>query len=665
MNILQDNSNINKKEQNIAILATFQNIEFYDFQDGLYINGFLIISKEPMSFNFRWIPYKSNQKNLSSYTDKKVQLISSIHLFRVVIETSYKYCEVSLYCVDHNDPTIFRASQEHINFSHQLAQIFTINTIFLSNPNWIYLTNMFLKPPTIETGSVIYYIPCYNGKFSFPVFLNNDLFQKFKQNLTKTIKENEEEALKKPISQTQQLANDSSNRIANQFKSFFTIFSPATEKTETNNSFLSNFSQIFSKYKIKSTNMLLPITKSDFMLLTSQNVPFNEIKKMIIYQGMDEEFRREMWPIFLSILPNQEKRLDLEEGENEYQKILRLRISEYKSLKFQWFTLSSYQLVETKKLRSVFYTIKMDVKRTAIPDELVARLKTDDEITVKKATFIFKKILRNILKTFSIWNSKIKYTQGINEIAVPFVCVALYDIINTIIEQENGLIEKFIGSDSDDFDFTSNLIEEKEAIAFWCFVSFQEKSQNVLLETSMSNLMEVDLPEILEIVKKQSNRDAFKFLKQYQLDSLNFLVSPFMLLFRRCFSEEKVERLWDSIIVLDRNNEFYSLIRKKNFELAFAASVIIFAVPLLKKKIEQNNSIEQNNELLLLEIPEIFESLPIDYVIRVALLIENDMPPKNHPRITYSQQQTSIENDFFSPLMLSESNEYSRLGLFC
>ena len=171
MNISQDNDNDSMQDKNIVILSTFQNIESYNFQDGSFFNGLLIISKDPASFYFRWIPYTSNKFLLSSSSEKEVQLISSIHLFRVVIETSYQHCEVSLYCVDHDEPTIFRTNKNHINFSHQLAQIFTINSVFLNNPNWIRLTQMFVNPPTSETGSIIYYLPCYNGKFSFPVFL--------------------------------------------------------------------------------------------------------------------------------------------------------------------------------------------------------------------------------------------------------------------------------------------------------------------------------------------------------------------------------------------------------------------------------------------------------------------------------------------------------------
>lgn len=666
-----DNSNPNKENQNMIILATFQNIKFYDFQDGSLCDGFLIISKDPLSFYFRWEPYTSNRKKFTSSTNKQVQLISSILLFRVVIETSYQHCEVSLYCVDQDDPTIFRADQNHINFSHELAQIFTINSVFLGNPNWIHLTHMFLKPPTAETDSIIYYLPCYNGKFSFPVFLSDKFLQTFKKKIEKGSKKKDNDEVNdiKPTETTSQATNR-----PNPIKSFFnfakftnsstTTTKPAT--TDSTNSFLSNFSQLLSKYKIKTTNHHLPMTKSDFMLLTSQNVSMQDIKKMIAYQGMDEELRSEMWPIFLSILPYREKSIQLDEIESTYQKVLKLRVEEYKSLKIQWSSLSPYQLFESKKLRSAFYTIKMDVKRTTLPDELVCHLRKTDETTVKKASILFKKVLKNILKTFSVWNQKIRYTQGINEIAVPFVCVSLYDIINTVIENSDenyGLTENF----NENFS-SSNLIVEKEAIAFWSFVSFQEKSQNVLLETSMTNLIEVDLPEILEIVKKQSNRDAFKFIKQYQLDSLNFIVSPFMLLFRRSFTEEKVERLWDTIIVLDKSAGGCSqnLIRKKNFELAFAASVILFVVPLLKKKFtgEQQISSDQLNEMLCIELPEIIESLPIEYVISVALQIENDLSLKNQPRILNCQQDLD-ENDLFTPALFSETNDYVKLGLFC
>lgn len=675
----QDNSS-NKREQNDLILSTFQNIEYYDFQDGSLYNGLLIISKDMASFNFRWSPYKLNRKLFSFESENQIHIINSLNLFRVVIETNHQYCEVSLYSTGHDEPTIFRASENHINFSHQLAQIFTINSVFLNNPNWIYLAQLFLDPPTEETGPVIYYLSCYNGKFSFPVFLTENSIQKVKDTIEKAYKtkETENDNQKKLMTQqSQQVGN--TNNDQNIFKNFFnfSIFSntssnaskpPITANQDEKNDqklFLSNFSQIFSKYKIKPNSSSLPLSISDFMLLCSQKVPLTEIRKMVSIQGMNVDLRKELWPVFLSIVPFEKN-----------EKVLNARVSEYKALKIQWSSLSEYQLAQSHELRSAFYTIGMDVKRTTVPSELFHQISTNDQIITQKVTSVFKKFLENILKTFAVWNYNIRYTQGINEIVVPFACVALYDIINEIVtpNHQNLNFDNFDEVINSNNSMLIQKVEERESIAFWCFVSFQEKSQNVLLETSMTNLIELDIPEILEIVKKQS-RDAFKFVKQYQLDSLNFLVSPFMLLFRRSFSEMKVERLWDTIIALDeinsKNNFVSDLVRRKNFEYAFAASVVIFIVPLLKKKIAQMNENKSNihsneaiTEVLLLEIPEVIESLPIEYVIRVALSIENDLPTKTQPRISVGQKNI-FENEFFSPALLPETNIYSSLGLFC
>lgn len=114
---------------------------------------------------------------------------------------------------------------------------------------------------------------------------------------------------------------------------------------------------------------------------------------------------------------------------------------------------------------------------------------------------------------------------------------------------------------------------------------------------------------------------------------MQFYVSSVMLLFRRSFNESKVEPLWDSIIAVGENDSTISLIRKKKFEYAFSATVLIFAVPLLQKYMQCNESKESDNEKFLLNINEMINRIPVDRVIEVALSIEREMPHSGPQRI--------------------------------
>lgn len=223
-----------------------------------------------------------------------------------------------------------------------------------------------------------------------------------------------------------------------------------------------------------------------------------------------------------------------------------------------------------------------------------------------------------------------------------------YTTIEQVFDNDLLLIQKF---------------KESEAISFWCFASFLAHSQSILLETTMDNLIEQDMPTILDIIHSQSP-ETYQFIKDSQHDYMQFYVSSVMLLFRRSFNESKVEHIWDSIIAVGENDSTISLIRKKNFEYAFSATVLIFAVPLLKRYMQCNESKESDNEKFLLNINEMINRIPVDMVIEVALSIEREMPHPGPQRIVINNSQDNFQNAFFTASMNNETQLYKSNRLF-
>lgn len=143
--------------------------------------------------------------------------------------------------------------------------------------------------------------------------------------------------------------------------------------------------------------------------------------------------RSVLWSVYLSILPSPIQLYSNQDEIDNHQKVYEFPIIEYSNLKYQWESLSPYQFLQWKSINSSFYTITIDVKRTAIPDTLLAKIVNSDIVLLNKISFLFKFAFVNILKTYAIWNYKIRYTQGINELAVPFAASTVYQVINDFI----------------------------------------------------------------------------------------------------------------------------------------------------------------------------------------------------------------------------------------
>ncbi|KAH0788740.1 TBC domain containing protein [Histomonas meleagridis] len=335
-----------------------------------------------------------------------------------------------------------------------------------------------------------------------------------------------------------------------------------------------------------------PVTMEFYKTIIGTTIKLSDIRLQVSRKGIERNLRALLWPQLLGVLP----------FEKDVSHAKRLRVIDYNNLKSQWQSLTSYQLAKRHELRSAFQTIRMDVRRTNVPPPF-------DELRIKES-------LINILKTYTIFNYNIRYTQGLNDIALPFVIV---------------LIDK---------------IEDYEAIAFWCFASFVERICSPLIEDNMDNLMNKDLPHVFQIISENDTRCS-EWLSSYEMNDLNFLVSSYMLGYRRSLEEETLERLWDSTIASENPHHFM---------MCYSAALIIYSYPSFSK-------IEKCSTSHILQIcDKIFSQLSIGAVVGLALMMESES--KQIERRMQFRSEASFKYDYFQPMFNENHKFYLKSNLF-
>ena len=312
---------------------------------------------------------------------------------------------------------------------------------------------------------------------------------------------------------------------------------------------------IVSKYQINAGDFINnPITEAEIQTFATTE----ELKKAVAKRGVSPNIRHIVWPIIFDVLP-----LDPEKREEA----LKHRVEEYKNIKNQWTSLSKQQIKSWTAIKDAFATIRVDVKRTHPPPNVTV---TDE----------WYEILVSLLRSFTIWNRNLRYTQGLNDLASNIMihfckptCTALDDDV-------------------------------AEALSFWCFANFVEVAGNGLVTDNMMKMQQKELKEIFEIIERFSPNS--KWLTAMNMTSLSFLISPFMLAYGRSFDKQTIARLWETLI---------SVPDPWCFLKHFSASLIIFSIPTFM--LIPNC----NGDKLVPLLDEIFPKLNIGGIIGVALAI--------------------------------------------
>ncbi|OHT12008.1 TBC domain containing protein [Tritrichomonas foetus] len=360
--------------------------------------------------------------------------------------------------------------------------------------------------------------------------------------------------------------------------------------------------EIAAKFKIDGLQFTqFPMTVEDYNKVVGSSIKISDIRFQAARKGIDYKLRGILWPQLLDILP----------FEKDVSKYLKIREIEYNNLKKQWQLLSSYQLNKRPELRSAFQTIRMDVRRTSMPNENLEHEETK-----------IKRVMTNILKTYSLYNYNVRYTQGLNDILLPFILV-----------------------------LRDSYEEYYESLSFWCFASFLEKIKSALIDNNMDTAMQTDLPMIYSLIETNDQKCS-SFLKDCNMEDLNFLVSSYMLSFRRSFYEEDLERFWDTLLASSDPHLFI---------LCFAASLIIFSFPSFQKI--KNCSTPH----ILPLCDKIFSQQPIGSVVGVALTIFTEKSKEINIKKGNEKPSSPIsqfETDYFIPSLLDETKECINAKLF-
>lgn len=278
---------------------------------------------------------------------------------------------------------------------------------------------------------------------------------------------------------------------------------------------------IISQFNIDADGYISnPIQLSD--LKDFNNI--EELKIGVQQRGVHPDARHIIWPIIFSILPF---------NESERSAILEKRLTEYSIIRNQWRTLSPTQMKYFSMVRDAFSTIRVDVKRTH-PQPIV----TD--------TPNWADILISILRTFTMWNLDVRYTQGLNDLAVNFMSIFLPAARSK-----------------------EKTDEEAEALAFWCFAAFVEKVSSGLIAENMMVMQERELKQIMGIIEHFHPACA-KWLRANGLSDLSFLISSFILAYGRSFAQPTIARIWEALVCVDRPWLFLRY---------FSASLLIICAP--------------------------------------------------------------------------------------
>jgi hypothetical protein len=240
-----------------------------------------------------------------------------------------------------------------------------------------------------------------------------------------------------------------------------------------------------SQFRVRPDDFMKnPLTADEFATIESVEA----LRTAAKMRGIIPAARPFVWPVLFNILP-----LDA----RARTEALRCRTSEYLAVREQWRSMPKTQFKYNTIVCDAFSTIRVDVKRTH-PPQCITKVAQWDQI------------LFNILRTFTLWNLDVCYTQGLNDLAVVFMTV--------FIPARNEVL------DAD--------VDAAEALAFWCFAAFVELIGSGLIADNLMVMQDRELKQIMAIITRFHPACA-TWLSSNGLEDLSFLISSFILAFGR------------------------------------------------------------------------------------------------------------------------------------
>jgi hypothetical protein len=229
-----------------------------------------------------------------------------------------------------------------------------------------------------------------------------------------------------------------------------------------------------------------------------------------------------------------------------------------------------------------------------------------------------------------MWNFDVRYTQGFNDLGV---------ILMSIFVPQIG---------------KSLTLEASEALVFWCFAAFVERTASGLIAEDLMVMQTRELSEIMNITERFHPTFA-KWLREKNMSDLSFLLSAVVLAFGRTFDSFTLPRVWETLISSSAANVFLRY---------FASSLLILSYPSFSAIPNCNTG------KLMAEADSIFRGQDLGSVIGLTLALmkrsQEEIQTKNKiPERTKSEMfEVDADVQWLFEINMEYSNMYEAAGEF-
>lgn len=207
--------------------------------------------------------------------------------------------------------------------------------------------------------------------------------------------------------------------------------------------------------------------------------------------GVDDLIRKPVWQYLLGYKKYGYK------AESQ-QTLLKGKEDEYRSMKWQWQSMTETQEKNFSEFRERKHLIDKDVART---DRLTVFYSESNHCNVKK--------LYDILLTYCMYNFDLGYVQGMSDLLSPIL-----------------------------------VLMEDEVEAFWCFVGFMEKLAHNFDENQEG--MKAQLHQ-LTVLLKFIDPHFYSYLEKHDSGNMYFCFRWLLICFKREFSFPDIMTLWETL----------------------------------------------------------------------------------------------------------------------
>lgn len=229
---------------------------------------------------------------------------------------------------------------------------------------------------------------------------------------------------------------------------------------------------------------------------------YEGLKNRIYRQGCTHDLICKVVPFLVGIYPSNSTSEERAEINRKLEKA-------FYNLKEQKENLLPEQIKNSKKMTSTFRVIDHDIART---DKILAPFKA--------ANALGSVILRDLLQIYAVYNPKISYLQGMNDLFVP-------------------LLLAFIPDWTPEGQPLDNDYEKKLPLLFWTYDALLRSFSQLELLSHVSDLGMKQVPWINKILEMVSTPLEIWF-KYHGLSEMQWMFSDFILLYKR-----SIENIWD------------------------------------------------------------------------------------------------------------------------